>query len=152
MRALRAIRVYSCSFVVPLLLLPLVANADPAKDEARAQALFREVRCVQCQSETIADSNAPIAGDMRREIRASIASGRSDEEIRQTLYRQYGDYVLFRPRLSKANLILWGAPFLIVLGGLGAMLWLTRKQTTSKTYELSVEEDKKLHELMKSDD
>lgn len=140
--------------VIALLLFatPALAHADAAKDEARAEALYREVRCVQCQSESIADSNAPIAADMRREIRRSVAEGRSDADIRKNLYARYGDYVLFRPRLSKANLILWLTPFLIVAAGAGLLLFRARRQNISETYALSDEEEKKLRELTASDD
>ena len=147
------IRVYPCSSVVPILLLFAVsAHADPASDEARAQHLFTEVRCVQCQSQDIADSDAQIAGDMRREIRDSIKAGQSDEQIRKTLYDHYGDYVLFRPRLSAGNLILWLLPPLIVLLGIGAFVITAKKQAKSKSYDLDAAEQKKLREIMKNRD
>ena len=128
------------------------AHADPARDEARAQHLFTEVRCVQCQSQDIADSDAQIAGDMRREIRDSIKAGRSDEEIRKTLYDHYGDYVLFRPRLSAGNLILWLLPPLIVLLGIGTFVMMGKKQAKSEPYDLDAAEQKKLREIMKNRD
>lgn len=128
------------------------AHADPARDEARAQHLFTEVRCVQCQSQDIADSDAQIAGDMRREIRDSIKAGQSDAEIRKTLYDHYGDYVLFRPRLSAGNLILWLLPPVIVFLGLGVFFAMAKRQAKSKSYELDVAEEKKLREIMKNTD
>ena len=145
------IRVYSCAFVV-LFLLPLQAFAATPQDEARARQLFTEVRCVQCQSESIADSDAQIAGDMRREIRADIASGKTNAQIRQELFAHYGDYVLFRPRLSASNLLLWLVPPLIVLLG-GGWLWLSRrKPDESSDYTLSEAEEKKLRDIMKKRD
>ena len=152
LKALRAIRAHSRSFAVPLLfLLPLVSHADPARDEARAQALFQEVRCVQCQSESIADSNADIAADMRRNIRDSIKAGETDTQIRKGLYDHYGDYVLFRPRLSPGNLVLWLLPPLIVIAGACLLFVTWKKQAISRDYELSAEEAKKLRDLMKND-
>ena len=139
-------------WVALVLFMPSLGHADAAKDEARAQALFGEVRCVQCQSESIADSNADIAADMRRDIRDSIAVGKSDAEIRKGLYDHYGDYVLFRPRLSKSNLILWLLPPLIVVAGAGLLFVTAKKPAISREYALSAEEDKKLHELMKNDE
>ena len=145
------IRVYSCLFVV-LLFLPLHAFAATPQDEARARQLFTEVRCVQCQSESIADSDARIAGDMRREIRADIADGKSDAQIRKALLAHYGDYVLFRPRFSLSNLLLWLTPPLIALAG-GGWLWATRRKSVeSDVCALSAEEEKKLHDLLKKRD
>lgn len=125
---------------------PVVA-ASPG-DEARAQALFAEVRCVVCQSESIADSDADIAGDMRAEIRGDISAGLGDDAIRKRLYDRYGDYVLFRPRVSAGNFVLWAAPPLIV--GVGILiLWRRRKKfAPSETYGLSASEQKKLHDIM----
>jgi cytochrome c-type biogenesis protein CcmH len=141
-------------FLFPLLilLLPLSAHADPAVDQRRAEALYTEVRCVQCQSESIADSDAQIAADMRALIREDIKQGLSDAQIRKTLSDHYGDYVLFRPRLSKSNLLLWFLPLLIIVGGVGA-LWVTPKKTAkSNDYALSPEDQEKLDELMRPRD
>ncbi len=135
-----------------LLLLPLQAFAATPQDEARARQLFTEVRCVQCQSESIADSDAQIAGDMRREIRADIADGKTNAQIRKELFAHYGDYVLFRPRFSKGNLLLWLLPPLIAIAG-GALLWISRrKPEKSADYALSEIEEKKLRDIMKKRD
>ncbi|HWU48566.1 MAG TPA: cytochrome c-type biogenesis protein [Asticcacaulis sp.] len=138
--------------ILLLLLLPSIACADPAQDEARAQKLFSEVRCVQCQSESIQDSDAAIAADMRREVRADIAKGMSDAQIRTSLYDHYGDYVLFRPRLTKSNLILWALPPLIALIGAGLLFARRKTPENSITSSLSAEERKKLQELLKKHD
>jgi cytochrome c-type biogenesis protein CcmH len=135
-----------------LLFLPLHAFAATPQDEARARQLFTEVRCVQCQSESIADSDAQIAGDMRREIRAEIANGKTNAQIRKELFAHYGDYVLFRPRFSLGNLFLWLMPPLIALLG-GAILWRSRrKPEKSSDYALSDDEEKKLRILLKKRD
>ncbi len=133
-----------------LLAAPMAAYAGPAADEARAQKLFTEVRCVACQGQDIADSDAAIAGDMRREIRQAVAAGRSDADIRADLYRHYGDYVLFRPRFSGSNLLLWGVPPLIVIGGIAALLIMTRRRSETRAYALSEAEQKRLDDLTKN--
>ncbi|WP_245531350.1 cytochrome c-type biogenesis protein [Asticcacaulis biprosthecium] len=153
-RATHLIRVYSRSFAVSILLLLAASSAlaDPAKDQARAEALFREVRCIQCQSESIADSHAPIAGDMRRQIREDIAAGKDDSQIREELRARYSDYVLFRPRFALSNLMLWVLPPLIVLLGAALLLWLSKRSKASRSYDLTQAETEKLREIMKSDD
>lgn len=138
--------------ILLLLLLPSIACADPARDQTRAQKLFSEVRCVQCQSESIQDSDAAIAADMRREVRADIAKGMSDAQIRRSLYDHYGDYVLFRPRLTKSNLILWALPPLIALIGVTLLLTRRKNPENSDNLPLSVDERKKLQELLKKHD
>jgi cytochrome c-type biogenesis protein CcmH len=90
--------------------------ADPAQ-EARAQSLEREIRCVQCENEPIAQSTADIAADMRRLVRERVAAGDSDDEIRGYFRQRYGDFVLFRPPWDARTWALWGAPFLLL--GLG---------------------------------
>ena len=136
------------------LFLPLAAHAGtPAPkskvNDARAQSLYAEVRCVVCQGESIADSDAAIAGDMRREIRTDIDAGMSDADIRKSLYDHYGDYVLFRPRLSKLNLILWLLPPLVVIGGIAFFVLRARKPKISRDYELTEAEREKLDDALK---
>ena len=133
------------------LLLPLTAQADTAQDEARAKALYREVRCVACQSQDIADSDADIAADMRREIREDIAKGRTDEEIRAGLSARYGDYVLFRPRFSLGNLLLWGLPPLVLIGGTAGFFILSRRRNAGRDYALSEAEQARLREILTDD-
>jgi cytochrome c-type biogenesis protein CcmH len=102
------------------------ALADPAQ-EARAQSLEREIRCVQCQNEPIAQSTADIAGDMRRLVRERVEAGDSDEEIRTFFRQRYGDFVLFRPPFDPRTWALWGAPFILLAGGLVAVLAVRRR-------------------------
>lgn len=94
------------------------------RQEQRAQMLFSEIRCMVCQSQTIADSNAEVAGDMRRSIRQKIKSGVSDEEIKVELAERYGDMVLMKPPFKAGTLLLWLGPWLILLmGGAGAFFY-----------------------------
>ena len=91
--------------------------ADAAQ-EARAQALFDDIRCVVCQHEAIADSPAGLAADVRALVREQIAAGRSDQQVRDDLVRRYGDFVLFTPPLRGGTWLLWFGPLLFLgLGG-----------------------------------
>ena len=109
---------------------PDVALADPVA-ESRARDLFVDIRCVVCQHESIADSPAAIAADMRALVREQISDGKTDAEIRQDLMRRYGDYVLFTPPFRWGTLILWLGPLLLVLGS-GLVFWgRSRRQQTA---------------------
>jgi len=97
-----------------------VAKPDPAV-EARLRVLGDELRCLVCQNQTLADSSAPLAQDLRNEIRQMISQGRSDDEIRDYLVQRYGDFVLYRPPWKATTLALWLGPFLLL--GLGAVVF-----------------------------
>ena len=88
---------------------------EDAAAEARAQELMEELRCLPCQSQSIADSNAPMAGDMRHQVRSRIAAGESPDEVRAWLVERYGDYVTYRPGLGSATWPLYALPILFVL-------------------------------------
>jgi cytochrome c-type biogenesis protein CcmH len=94
--------------------------ADPAL-AARYEALTRELRCLVCQNQTIADSHATLAGDLRREVREQLERGASDAEIISFMTARYGDYVLYRPPVTATTLLLWAGPFLLL--GLALALW-----------------------------
>jgi cytochrome c-type biogenesis protein CcmH len=104
-----------------------IAFKDPVQQE-RYERLNRELRCLVCQNQTIADSTAPLAADLRREVREMMQAGRSDAEIRQFMLERYGDFVLYRPRMSAANFLLWAAPALLLLiGGIAAVRFIRRR-------------------------
>ena len=126
---------------------PLAAPAQ----EARARALFEDVRCVVCQHESIADSPAGIAADMRRLVREEIGSGADDAAIRADLVRRYGDYILFRPPVRAATWLLWFGPLLLVLA-VGAVLALLARRRRPATPPLSPEEERRLADLLQNDD
>ena len=85
--------------------------------EAEYQALIKEVRCLVCQNQTIADSNAPLAADLRREIREMMGEGATRSEVNEFLVARYGDFVLYRPRFQPSTWALWGGPaFFLILG------------------------------------
>ncbi len=85
--------------------------------QARYEKLTEELRCLVCQNQTIADSNAGLAVDLRRETRQMLLDGKSDEEIRAFMVERYGNFVLYRPPVDSNTLILWGAPAILLLGG-----------------------------------
>ncbi len=104
-------------------LLASMAVAQPTDDadaalERRLHAFLREIRCLVCQNETLADSRAELAVDLRQEIRARMLAGRSDGEIREFLTARYGDFVLYRPPLTPRTYLLWFSPFAVLVGGL----------------------------------
>lgn len=118
--------------------------------EARAQRLFSVVRCVVCQHESIADSPAGIAGDMRRLIREEIATGATDQQVRDDLVRRYGDYVLFTPPMRAGTWLLWFGPGLLVLIGAGVLFLVTRRKA-AEIAPLSPDEERRLADLLQTE-
>ena len=118
---------------VLLLILPLLAmgEAKPMGDdpavEARLKALSQELRCLVCQNQTLADSAAPLAEDLRQEIREQIAQGLSDKEITDYLVARYGNFVRYRPPVESQTLLLWVGPSLLLIAGF-TVLWLTLRK------------------------
>ena len=104
-----------------------VANPDP-KTETRLKGLAEELRCLVCQNQTIADSSAPLAVDLRSQIRTQIGQGKSDDQIRGFMVDRYGDFVLYRPPLKAATLLLWIGPFVLVIGALAWLGYAIRKR------------------------
>ena len=94
---------------------------DDPELQARYEHLISEVRCLQCQNQSIKDSNVSLAADLRREIARMIDEGKTDEEIAEFLVVRYGEFALYRPRTSGKTLVLWLAPFLLVLFGVFAL-------------------------------
>jgi cytochrome c-type biogenesis protein CcmH/NrfF len=102
---------------------------DP-KLQARYVALTHELRCMQCQNESLADSPVDLAADLRREVRDLLLAGKSDDEIRSWMAARYGDFILFRPRYSLRNAWLWSAPAVLLLVGAWACWRIVRQRTT----------------------
>ena len=100
----------------------IAANAQPVTDEAvveqRLAKLSHELRCLQCRNQTLAESPAGLAEDLRREIRVQIRSGKSDQEIIAFLTQRYGDFILYRPRVTATTYLLWFGPFVLLLAGM----------------------------------
>ena len=122
-----------------------------AAQEARAQRLFDDIRCVVCQHEAIADSPAGIASDMRRLVREEIAAGRSDAAIRDDLVRRYGDFVLFKPPVRIGTWLLWFGPFVVLLA-VGAALLAFARRRRPDTAPLSAEEERRLADILAGDE
>ncbi|WP_448501891.1 cytochrome c-type biogenesis protein [Sphingomonas sp.] len=101
--------------------------ADPAR-EAEARALMEELRCIVCQGQSIADSDAEMAGDMRALVRERIAAGESAADVRQWLIARYGDYVTYDPPMSVATAPLWIAPLLLLVVGVGLAMRTFRRR------------------------
>jgi cytochrome c-type biogenesis protein CcmH len=102
--------------------IDVVAPFDDPEMQARYEKIISEVRCLKCQNQTIKDSNAFLASDLRREIRHMLEEGKTDDEIYEFLVARYGDFALYRPRASGKTLILWIAPMMFLVFGALA-LW-----------------------------
>jgi cytochrome c-type biogenesis protein CcmH len=133
----------------------MAAEPAPAPDrplpdavqEARARALFADIRCVVCQHEAIADSPAGIAADMRRLVREEIAAGRTDARVRDDLVRRYGDFVLFTPPLRLGTWLLWFGPLAALLAVGAGLLWVARRRG-AEAVPLSVAEETELARIL----
>ncbi|MEQ1767272.1 MAG: cytochrome c-type biogenesis protein [Methylotenera sp.] len=125
---------------------PLEANQAI---EVQVQRLSEELRCLVCQNQTLADSHADLALDLKREIREMATKGMSDKEIVDYLVERYGDFVRYRPPLKSSTVLLWVGPFgLLLAGGVGLFLQLRRRQTMTTDAPLSAEEARKVSELL----
>jgi cytochrome c-type biogenesis protein CcmH len=130
----------------------LAAASDPAdqlpnpSQEAHARTLFKEIRCVVCQNESIDDSEADVARDLRQAVRGQVAAGRSDRQIKAYLVQRYGEFILLRPTFSPGNALLWLGPFVIVFAGAG--VWAVRaRRPPAPEAGLTKAEEAKLREL-----
>ena len=141
-------------FVLLLLVSPVHAydtsGALPdAAQEERARALFRELRCMVCQNQSIDDSDAPLAKDLRMLVRERVAAGDSDAAIKDFLVARYGDFVLLRPRFSAGNLLLWGAPLIVLMiGGAVVFASLKKRRKVADGRPLTEDEKRRLDALL----
>ncbi|WDS36542.1 cytochrome c-type biogenesis protein [Pseudoxanthomonas sp.] len=108
---------------------PTPLNFRDAAEETRFNALTHELRCVMCQNQSLADSNAQIAHDLRREILQLMQSGKSDEQIKTYLVARYGEFVLYRPQVERSTWLLWFGPVLLLLGGALAVWRVVRRRS-----------------------
>lgn len=148
-----------------LLALVLMAGAplppQPIQDqpltdtaqEARAQALHQSLRCVVCQNESIAESDAVLAADLRQVVRERVAAGDTDEQVRAYMVARYGDFVLLKPPFEDATWLLWLGPFAVVLiGALAVAAYLRRRRQTPEAEPLSTEEQARLDAILAEED
>jgi len=122
------------------------AQEDPSL-EKRVQALSHELRCLVCQNQTLADSNAPLAVDLRNQVREQLKSGKSERDVIDFLVARYGDFVLYRPPLKATTVLLWGGPFILLAFGL-FLLFLRLRRKMPPPAELSDAERERAAKLL----
>jgi cytochrome c-type biogenesis protein CcmH len=103
--------------------------------EARLKAMSHELRCLVCQNQTLADSDAPLAEDLRKEIRTQMKQGKSDQEVIDYLVARYGDFVRYRPPVNNSTALLWFGPFLLLLIGGFVLFRVLKKQAGGESFE-----------------
>jgi cytochrome c-type biogenesis protein CcmH len=140
-----------CSVSSPALADEARPSADDPVLEERVMNLSRELRCLVCQNETLADSRADLAVDLRTQIREQMKAGKSDQEIIQFLTARYGDFVLYRPRVRPATYLLWFGPFILLLAGLVLLFkYVKRRRELIVETPLSAEERRRAEALLES--
>jgi cytochrome c-type biogenesis protein CcmH len=149
------IRILAGSFLLVLALL--VSSSLPAQEarpladnpalETQVHRLSTELRCLVCQNQTLADSSAPLAEDLRKEIRELAASGKNDRQIIDYLVTRYGDFVLYRPPLKSTTFLLWLGPFALLLLGIAGLILLIRSSQKQEA-PLNLEQEIKVSELL----
>jgi len=142
-----------------ILLLISLAGPAPAKEakpvedpqiDQRMQALTQQLRCLVCQNETLADSRADLAEDLRKEIRQQMKAGKSDQEIIAFLTQRYGDFVLYKPPVKATTYLLWFGPFVLLLGGtLLLYRYLKHRREIIQDQPLTAAEHKRAEELLR---
>jgi cytochrome c-type biogenesis protein CcmH len=144
--------------ILLLMLISLTApaiaqQARPVEDpqiEQRMQALTQQLRCLVCQNETLADSRADLAEDLRREIREQMKAGKSDREIIAFLTQRYGDFVLYNPPVKKTTYLLWFGPFVLLFGGtLLLYRYVKHRREIIQDQPLTADEHKRAEELLR---
>src|SRR6266436_4088704 len=131
----------------------LAKEARPAEDpqiEQRMRALTEQLRCLVCENETLADSRADLAEDLRREIREQMKAGKSDREILAFLTQRYGDFVLYNPPVKATTYLLWFGPFVLLLGGTGVLYrYLKHSRELIKDEPLTAAERKRAADILR---
>jgi cytochrome c-type biogenesis protein CcmH len=148
-------------FIVAILMALALAGAyraqvtQPAADtndpvvEARLKHLSKELRCLVCQNETLADSQAGLAEDLRREIREQIRAGKSDDEIMNFLTQRYGQFILYRPQVTPTTYLLWFGPFILLLIGMVVLFrYIRQRRDSIPDKPLTAEERRRATELL----
>ena len=133
--------------LVILLVLPLSGFSQDEEIDKRVNALALELRCLVCQNQTLADSNAPLAVDLRNQIREQLKAGKSEQDVVDFLVARYGDFVLYRPPFKASTVALWAGPFLILVFGAWLLLRRIRRRPASQP-ELSEAERARAAKLL----
>jgi len=120
---------------------------DPVKEQ-RYRKLSEELRCLVCQNQNLADSNADLAKDLRHQVYNMIEAGKSDAEIIDYMVSRYGEFVLYRPPLQTNTVLLWAGPFVLLLGGLAGLAVFVRRRKSATREPMSPEEQARLRRLL----
>jgi cytochrome c-type biogenesis protein CcmH len=131
---------------------PAIFEFDNPAQEDRFQQLAEELRCLVCQNQSLADSHADLAGDMRREIYQKMQKGATNKEIIDFLVQRYGDFVLFRPPMQTNTYLLWFGPALLFLLGFGVLIVVMRRRHQTLTPALSEAEHHRMAKLLEEED
>ncbi|MCB1900809.1 MAG: cytochrome c-type biogenesis protein CcmH [Rhodocyclaceae bacterium] len=137
--------------------VPLVASATDARPvvadpalEARVLKLSEVLRCLVCQNQSIAESQADLALDLRAQVREQLAAGKSEDQVVDYLVARYGDFVLYDPPLKGSTLLLWGGPALLLLAGLAWLGWRLSRRARESGVTLSAEQHARAKQLLES--
>lgn len=147
MRQLLAILAVLAWAAPALALTPDEQLKDPAL-EARARVISAQLRCLVCQNQSIDDSEAPLARDLRTLVREQLTAGKSDEQVLDFVVERYGQYVLLKPRFEPETLLLWGTPFAVLAIAAGFMLLRRRRAEVAPETPLSDDEKRALERAM----
>src|SRR2546429_9858015 len=140
----------SICFAVVIIAKDAQPNEDP-QIEQRMKNLTEQLRCLVCQNETLADSRADLAEDLRKEIREQMKQGKSDQEIIAFLTQRYGDFVLYKPPVKATTYLLWFGPFVLLIAGtLVLFRFLRRRREMIQEQPLTADERKRAEEILRS--
>jgi cytochrome c-type biogenesis protein CcmH len=140
------------AFVAPALANEAQPAATDVALEKRVTALSAELRCLVCQNQTIADSNAPLAVDLRNQVREKLAAGMSEGDIIDFMVARYGDFVLYRPPVKAATVLLWFGPPLLLLAGLWLFARTVLRRRAAAAAPLSADEQARARALLANSD
>ena len=129
----------------------VVQFTDP-KNAKRYQTLIAELRCLVCQNQNLADSNADLAKDLRNQVSSMIKAGSTDSEITDYMVNRYGDFVLYRPQFKSTTLFLWLGPLLIVIFAAFTLVMFVRRQRNKATEDISSENQQHMRHLLQDND
>ena len=141
-------------FVLAVIIIPVQASTieaypfDTPEQEEQYKILIEELRCLVCQNQNLADSNAELAQDMRRKTYELVSAGKSKQEVAEYMVQRYGDFVLYKPPMQTNTLLLWIGPFIIFLTGLVVLVRFVRRKPAAEDTELSREERARAEQLL----
>jgi cytochrome c-type biogenesis protein CcmH len=138
-----------CLSVLPALAVQPDEMLPDAALESRARALSAELRCMVCQNESIDDSDAPLAKDLRILVRERLKAGDSDKAVKDFLVERYGDFILLKPPLELRTIALWSAPFVLLILGAAGLYLSSRRRRAAAADSLSQTEQSKIDEILK---